>query len=108
MKLKYEPGANSYVSKGKLAIGGFLKERINAEVDGVIEVRKNRTVDELNIYFEVGADWFFFHYNNNVMRVLSSVARFNEIINEDVTGKKDKHKLKEEKEDGKSLPIAIM
>lgn len=101
MKLKYEPGANSYVSKGKLAIGGFLKERINAKVDGVVEIRKNRTVDELNIYFEVGGDWFFFHYNNNVMRVLSSVAKFNEIIKEDVTGKKDKHKLKEEKENGK-------
>jgi len=101
MKLKYEAGSNSYVSKGKIAIGGFLKDRINAVVDGVIEFRKQRTVDELNIYFEVGGDWFFFHYNNNVMRVLSSVAKFNEIINEDVTGKKDKHKLKEEKENGK-------
>lgn len=101
MRIKYEPGVNSYVSKGKIALGGFLKDRINAKVDGVLEYRKNRTVDEFNLYFEVGAEWFFFYYNSNVMRVLSSVEKFNELILEDVQGKGDKHKLKEEKEDGK-------
>ncbi len=101
MKMKFEPDANSYISKGKIAIGGFLKDRINAEVEGVVEIRKNRQVDELNIYFEVGEDYFYFSYSNNVMRVLSSNNIFNEIIKEDVTGKGDKNMLKEEKEDGK-------
>jgi hypothetical protein len=35
------------------------------------------------------------------MQVLSSNAKFKEIILEDVTGKGDKNRLKEEKEDGK-------
>jgi hypothetical protein len=101
MKMKFQPGAISYVSKGKIAIGGFLKERVNAEVEGIVEIRKNRQVDELNIYFVVGDDYFFFSYSNNFMQVLSSNAKFKEIILEDVTGKGDKNRLKEEKEDGK-------
>jgi hypothetical protein len=99
--MKWEPGAKSYVSKGSINIGGFLKDYIKGEVNGIIELHKERNFDEYTIYFEVGEDWFYFNYVNNVMRVLSSVAKFNEIINEDLTGKGDKNELKEEKEDGK-------
>lgn len=101
MNIKYQPGANSYVSKGKISIGGFLKERINAKVDGIVEFRRNKQVDEMNIYFKVGDDYFFFHYANNTMSALSSIGKFNEIVREDVTGKGDKNKLDEEKENGK-------
>lgn len=101
MDVKYEPALNSYISKGKISVGGFLKDRINAKVDGVVEFRKNKQVPELNIYFTVGEDWFFFHYVNSNMKVLSSVDKFNQIIQEDVTGKGDKNRNKEETEDGK-------
>lgn len=99
--MKWEPGVKSYVSKGNINIGGFLKDYIKGEVIGIIELHKERIFDEFTIYFEVGDDWFYFNYVDDVMRVLSSVAKFNEIIKEDVTGKGDKNELKEEKEDGK-------
>lgn len=101
MKLTWVPSLNSYVSRGKISIGGFLKERINAEVNGHIEFRKIRSGDEVNIYFEVGTDWFYFNYQNNVLRVFSSVAKFNEVILEEVTGKGDKNELKEQLDDNK-------
>jgi len=101
MKMKWQPATNSYISQGKINIGGFLKTRINGEVDGYVEYKKIRSGDIVNIYFEIGGEWFFFNYHLNVMRVLSSVSKFNEIIKEDVTGKGKKNKLKEEKEGGK-------
>ena len=99
MNLKWVPALNSYVSIGKINIGGFLKERINGEIKGQVEFHKVRSGDEVNIYFEIGEDWFYFNYQNNVLRVFSSVEKFNELIMEDVTGKGEKNELKEQ-EDG--------
>lgn len=98
MNLKWVPALNSYVSRGKINIGGFLKERINGEVKGQIEFHKVRSGDEVNIYFEIGEDWFYFNYQNNVLRVFSSVEKFNEVIMEDITGKGEKNELKEQKD----------
>ena len=101
MKMKWQPATNSYISKGEINIGAFLKDRVNGAVKGVVEFKKIRSGDEFSIYFEIGDEWFFFKYRLNVMQVLSSVGKFNEIIKEDVTGKGKKNKLAEDSEDGK-------
>jgi len=101
MKMKWEPGTNSYLSQGEINIGAMLKNRINGAVKGNIEFKKIRSGDEFSIYFEIGEEWFFFKYRLNVMQVISSVSKFNEIIKEDVTGKGKKNKLKEDSKNGK-------
>ncbi|NOR87068.1 MAG: hypothetical protein GQ527_05615, partial [Bacteroidales bacterium] len=101
MKMEWQAGSRSYISKGNINIGSFLKDRINGEVKGYVEYKKVRSGDQFSIYFEIGGEWFFFSYQNNLMQVFSSVAKFNEIIKEDVTGKGDKNKLKLDKEGGK-------
>lgn len=93
MDMKWQPSLHGYLNKGKINIGNFLKERINGEVTGYVELVKNKTVDEINIYFEIAEQWFFFTYSANLMQVLSSVEKFNEIIREDVVGKGNKHEL---------------
>lgn len=101
MNMKWNTSTRSYISKGKYAIGGFLKDRINSEVEGYVEFRKVGSGDEINIYFEVGDEWFYFHYKGEALKVFSSVAKFNEIINEDVNGKGNKNEMKEDNEKGK-------
>jgi len=101
MDMTWRPSINSYLSKGKINIGNFLKERINGEVTGYVELVKNRTVDELNIYFVIRDQWFFFTYSANMMQVLSSLEKYNETIKEDMTGKGGKNKLDAKSADGK-------
>lgn len=101
MNMKWQAGSRSYISKGDINLGGFLKDRVNGAVEGVVEFKKIRSGDEFSIYFELGGDWFFFNYRLNVMQVISSVGKFNEIIKEDVTGKGKKNKLDEDGVDGK-------
>ncbi|OYT16720.1 MAG: hypothetical protein B7C24_06375 [Bacteroidetes bacterium 4572_77] len=101
MKMKWHKATDSYISNGKISIGGFGKVRINGAVDGYVEYHKVRSGDEFSVYFELGGEWFFFNYRLNVMQVLSSSAKFNEIIKEDVTGKGDKNRLKEDGVTGK-------
>jgi hypothetical protein len=101
MKMKFQPGSNSYVSKGRISIGGFYDDRVNGNFDGVVEYRENGDLDEVNIYFKIGDHWFFFSYSNNVVSVFSSLAEFNQVILTDMEGKGEKNQLKTEGETGK-------
>jgi hypothetical protein len=101
MEMKYERTTRSYISKGKIALGGLGEDRINAYVDGYVEFRKNRQLDEINIYFEIGGQWFYFNYQNSVLGALSSLGSFNQIIRDEVSGKGDKNYLKTDEKDAK-------
>ena len=101
MNMKWQPSTNSYISKGDIVLGAFLKDRINGPVKGAVEFKKIRSGDQFNIYFEIGEEWFFFSYKGNMMQAFSSVGKFNEIIKEDVTGKGKKNRMKEDSESGK-------
>ncbi len=101
MDMKWYTGAQSYIAKGAFAIGGFLKDRINSEVEGYVEYRKMRTQDEINIYFEVGGEWFHFNFQGQTLEAISSLTKFNTIIKEDMDAKGDKNTLKEDNDKGK-------
>jgi len=45
---------------------------INAEVDGLVEIRKRPEEAGFTLYFEVGKDWYFFDMQKNVLSVASS------------------------------------
>jgi hypothetical protein len=67
-------------------------------VNGHIELVRKKTRERLTIYIEIDEEtWYFFDYNNGVMRVISSDAAFNAIITE---LKPDKREFKGPKEKG--------
>ncbi len=101
MKMRWHKQTGSYISKGDINIGGIGKNRIDGVFPGYVEYRKIRSGDELNIYLEFDGDWFYFNYRLNVMQVLSSVDKFNQIIKEELKDKGAKNKLKKSKSDGK-------
>lgn len=97
LNLKWNTKLEAYISKGKIGIENLEKNRINALINGSVEVRKSRFGDQLSMYFEINDQWYFFKYYKNVMQVLSSNEVFNEIIRSDMDSKKEKNRLKKEK-----------
>lgn len=81
VKLKWNSETHSYVSQGDIGIGSIGSKMINKEATGVIEIRKRKQGDELNIYIELDpTHWYFFTYNGGLMQVLSSNDAFNAAI----------------------------
>ena len=95
IKLKWNKETHSYVSQGPIGIGSIGGKMINKEATGVIEIRKRRGVDVLNIYIELDpSHWYFFTYSNELMEVSSSNDAFNNIV---ATLKDDKKTQKTDK-----------
>ena len=99
VKMEWDQMSQSYKSKGnKIGIGVMDKKQVNKFVTGHIELVRKKTRERLTIYIEIDEEtWYFFDYNNGVMRVVSSHADFNTIITE---LKPDKREFKGPKEKG--------
>jgi hypothetical protein len=82
VKLKWSNETHSYVSEGPIGVGSIGKTMINKEASGIIEVRKKHGGDELNVYLEFDPmHWYFFHYFDGAMDVVSSNDDFMNAIN---------------------------
>jgi hypothetical protein len=74
----WDASLTSFVSKGPIGIGNINREQINKYVNGYFEIKKRKTGDEINFYFELNKNqWYFFSYRNNVMQAISSNEVFN-------------------------------
>lgn len=82
IKFKWDPPSRSFISMGKIGLGGIGKEQINRYVDGFVEISKKRTGDEIDIYieFDKGKHWFYFNYRNNLLQTIASNQLFNTTI----------------------------
>ncbi|NPA68240.1 MAG: hypothetical protein GXO50_06485 [Chlorobi bacterium] len=81
LSLKWDPVSESYKSFGKIGILSVGGKMINKYVDGHIQIKKRRTGDKIFIYLETGDDeWFFFNFSGSIMRTLSSIHEYNQII----------------------------
>ncbi|MDA3906206.1 MAG: hypothetical protein PF484_09045 [Bacteroidales bacterium] len=101
LKLRWNTKLEAYISEGNFGIESLDKYRINALVEGNVEIKKSRVGDELTIYFEINGHWYFFKYFNNVMQVLSSNDIFNKIIQSDMDSRSEKNRMKQDKTTGK-------
>ena len=95
LKMKWDDGARSYKSFGKIGIGNIDNKQINKYVTGKVELIKKRSGDKLTIYLEIDRNnWYFFTYTRGMMQAISSDAEFNTAIQET---KPDKRKSKAKK-----------
>jgi len=97
-RMYWDQRTQSFKSDGALGIGVMDKKQVNKYVKGYIELVRKKTKEKLSIYLELEEGlWYFFEYNNGVMRVISSQDDFNAMITE---LKPDKRESKGEKEQG--------
>jgi hypothetical protein len=79
VRLYWNQSTRSYRSTGKIGVGNLFGNQVNRLVDGMIEIRKLRGGDELDIYLKLdGQNWFYFGYTREMMQVLSSDQTFND------------------------------
>ena len=99
IKFVWNTETHSYKSVGKLGIANIGKTPINKYVKGSVEIiKKNRmgsktSRDQINIYISPKrGKWFFFSYDTEIMRMVSSMSDFNTLITE-LDNKKRKQKV---------------
>jgi hypothetical protein len=81
LKMFWDPESKSYISCGPIGIGNIRKTQVNKMVKGVVQLKRKRGGDELNIYIEIDAgNWWYFSYSNGIMQAISSKEDFNNII----------------------------
>ena len=83
VKLVYNKRAKSFVSSGKLGLGNILKTEVFRYMDGVIQIKKQRGGDLLDIYLEADANtWYYFTFNKGTMLAVSNNNEFNKALEE--------------------------
>ncbi len=81
IKLVWDKDLQSFVSKGKIAIGNIGNNTVNKLCDGFIEIRPGRTGSEINILLMDGnKKWYFFSYAHNIMQFVSSDMFLNDYV----------------------------
>ena len=83
VKMSYNPRAKAYLSEGQIGVGNVLKTVLFRYMDGVVQIKKQRGGDILDIYLEAdGNTWYYFTYTRGTMLAVSSNEQFNKEIAE--------------------------
>lgn len=81
VKMIYNKNTKSYLSEGMLGLGNILKTEIFRYMNGVIQIKKLRGGDALDIYIEPDANtWYYFNYYKGTMLAFSNNIEFNKGI----------------------------
>jgi hypothetical protein len=81
--MKFDKESKSFLSTGKIGVGNVYKNEFNRYVDGVIQLKKQKSGDMLTIYIELDqSNWYYFSYFKGVMSCVSSNKEFNTILSE--------------------------
>jgi len=79
LRLYWSQSTRSYRSTGKIGVGNLFGHQVNRLVDGIVEIRKLRGGDEMDIYLKLDdRNWFYFSYTREMMQVISSYQSFND------------------------------
>jgi hypothetical protein len=63
VNLRWSEKTNAFYSVGKLGVATMFTTDVNAEMDGMVEIRKTANGDEASIYLEASPDvWAFYEY----------------------------------------------
>ncbi|HWY38329.1 MAG TPA: hypothetical protein VNY73_07200 [Bacteroidia bacterium] len=97
VSMVYNGQTKSFVSVGSIGVANFLKQEIYRNVPGLIQIKKQKNGDAMDVYFELDANtWYYFNYFRGVMSAVSSNQEFNKILAE--------LKSKDKKQDVKDGP----
>jgi hypothetical protein len=81
VRLEWNPGTMSFVSRGNIGIGFIGNQPMNVYVDGYIELQRRRSGDLLDIYLKVNDNvWYWFSYFRGILMSYSSNLTYNDII----------------------------
>jgi hypothetical protein len=79
VRLFWNQRTRSYRSTGKIGVGNLFGHQVNRLVDGIVEIRKLRGGDEMDIYLKLDdRNWFYFSYTREMLQVISSYQSFND------------------------------
>ncbi len=83
VKLSYNEKAKAYLSTGMIGVGNILKTELFRYMNGIVQVKKQRGGDLLDIYLEADANtWYYFTFSRGQMLAVSSNDDFNKSVSE--------------------------
>jgi hypothetical protein len=81
VNLHWSPVHNAYYSQGPIGVAHFGRNNINAQMTGVLELRRGVEGDEFSLYLEASPDvWYYFDLKAGELGVVSSQLDFNDEI----------------------------
>ncbi|MVN77887.1 hypothetical protein GO988_16270 [Hymenobacter sp. HMF4947] len=84
VNLRWSPKQKAWYSEGKIGLAGVGKQGLNALVEGYVEIKRDNSMDLVEVYVEAEPQtWYYFRYANNVLLTKSS----NEAFDGEVGGK---------------------
>ncbi len=76
INFKWNSELKSFISYGDIGFALLGKNQVNRFVPGVIQLKKGRSRDDLNMYFKIDETEFFFQYKSNTMTIYSTDKDF--------------------------------
>ena len=81
VNLRWSDVHGAYFSLGKIGMSNLGRNDINAQMDGMMELRHTDRGDEFSLYIEVSPDvWYYLDYAQNQLGIVSSDVNFNDQI----------------------------
>jgi hypothetical protein len=79
VNLNWSATHNAYYSQGPIGVSNLGRNNINAQMDGVLEIRRTADGDEFSLFLQASPDvWYYFDYRMNELGVVSSLLDFND------------------------------
>lgn len=83
VKMTYNSRAKGYLSQGMIGVGNILKTELFVSMNGVVQIKKQRGNDVLDIYLEPdGNTWYYFNFYRGTMLAVSNNNDFNKGLEE--------------------------
>ncbi|MFD1871935.1 hypothetical protein [Hymenobacter bucti] len=77
VNLRWNPKQKAWHSVGKIGLAGVGKQSLNALVDGYVEIKRDNSTDQVEIYIEAEPQtWYYLRYANNIVLAKSSSESF--------------------------------
>ncbi len=81
VNLRWSDVHSAYFSMGKIGMSNLGRSDINAQMEGVLEIRRTDVGDEFGLYLELSPDvWYYLDYAHNQLGVVSSDINFNDQV----------------------------
>lgn len=81
VNLKWSDTTKSFYSVGKIGVSNVVDVDVNAQLDGMVEIRKNPGGDEITVFLELTPDdWYYFSFEQNQLGVLTTDQDINSQI----------------------------
>lgn len=81
VNLRWSDTHGAYFSMGKIGMSNLGRSDINAQMEGVLEIRRTDAGDEFGLYLELSPDvWYYLDYAQSQLGIVSSDVNFNDQI----------------------------